>query len=60
MLTPQKTQIARLLGDGATTKEAASALFLSSKSVEYQLRHVYQKLGIDSGGELGTALTTSR
>ncbi|WP_028658849.1 helix-turn-helix transcriptional regulator [Nocardioides insulae] len=51
-LTPQEGQIARLLGTGRTTKEAAAALFLSPKTVEYHLRHVYQKLGIASRSEL--------
>ncbi len=45
-LTPQELQIALLLTAGKTTREAAAALFLSPKTVEYHLRHVYQKLGI--------------
>jgi DNA-binding CsgD family transcriptional regulator len=51
-LTPQELRIAQMLGDGATTKEAAAALFLSPKTVEYHLRHVYQKLEIRSRDEL--------
>jgi DNA-binding CsgD family transcriptional regulator len=47
-LTPQELQIARLLAGAKTTREAAAALFLSPKTVEYHLRHVYQKLGINS------------
>ncbi|HSZ05167.1 MAG TPA: helix-turn-helix transcriptional regulator, partial [Solirubrobacteraceae bacterium] len=35
-----------------TTREAAAALFLSPKTVEYHLRHVYQRLGIHSRDEL--------
>ena len=35
---------------------AAAALFLSPKTVEYHLRHVYQKLGIHSREELAQAL----
>lgn len=56
-LTPQERQIAQLLASGRTTREAAEALFLSSKTVEYHLRHVYQKLGIRSRAELAEALT---
>ena len=41
-----------MLAGGATTKETAAALFLSPKTVEYHLRHVYQKLGIASRSEL--------
>ena len=51
-LTPQEFQVAGLLGAGRTTREAAAALFLSPKTVEYHLRHVYIKLGISSRGEL--------
>ena len=55
-LTPQELHIAILLTSGKTTREAAAALFLSPKTVEYHLRHVYQKLGIHSRGELARAL----
>jgi DNA-binding CsgD family transcriptional regulator len=55
-LTPQELQIAVLLTGGKTTREAAAALFLSPKTVEYHLRHVYQKLGIHSREELARAL----
>ena len=44
-LTPQELQIAMLLAAGRTTRETAAALFLSPKTIEYHLRHVYQKLG---------------
>lgn len=51
-LTARELQIALLLADGRTTREAAAALFLSPKTVEYHLRHVYTKLGIASRAEL--------
>jgi DNA-binding CsgD family transcriptional regulator len=51
-LTPQELQIARLLAEGKTTREAAAAVFLSPKTVEYHLRNVYRKLGIASRDEL--------
>jgi DNA-binding CsgD family transcriptional regulator len=56
LLTPQELQIARLLVAGRTTREAAAALFLSPKTIEYHLRHVYTKLDIGSRSELATAL----
>jgi ATP/maltotriose-dependent transcriptional regulator MalT len=56
-LTPQELQIGLLLAAGRTTREAAAALFLSPKTIEYHLRHVYQKLGIHSRDELARALT---
>lgn len=51
-LTAQELRIAQMLAGGATTKETAAALFLSPKTVEYHLRHVYQKLGIASRSAL--------
>jgi DNA-binding CsgD family transcriptional regulator len=51
-LTSQERQVTRLLAGGRTTLEAAAAMFLSPKTVEYHLRHVYLKLGIRSRAEL--------
>jgi DNA-binding CsgD family transcriptional regulator len=56
-LTAQERQIAELLGEGQTTRQAAAALFLSPKTVEYHLRHVYAKLGIRSRADLAGVLT---
>jgi DNA-binding CsgD family transcriptional regulator len=58
-LTPQELQIARLLAEGRTTREAAAALFLSPKTIEYHLRHVYRKLGVHARDELAAALAAS-
>ena len=55
-LTPQELQVALLLSSGQTTRAAAAQLFLSPKTVEYHLRHVYQKLGIGSRAELTESL----
>jgi len=55
-LTPQELQIGLMLAGGRTTREAAAALFISPKTVEYHLRHVYQKLAIHSRVELARAL----
>ena len=41
-----------MLAAGRSTREAAAALFLSPKTVEYHLRHVYVKLGVRSRAEL--------
>lgn len=51
-LTSQERQIAQLLAQGRTTREAAAALFISPKTVEYHLRHVYLKLDIRSRAAL--------
>jgi DNA-binding CsgD family transcriptional regulator len=55
-LTPQELQVSLLLVEGRTTREAAAALFLSPKTVEYHLRKVYTKLGIGSRSELAELL----
>jgi len=55
-LTPQELQVALTLAEGATTRDAAARLFLSPKTVEYHLHHVYDKLEIRSRDELRTAL----
>lgn len=55
-LTPQELQVGLLLAEGRTTREAAAALFLSPKTVEYHLRKVYTKLGIASRVELAEVL----
>jgi DNA-binding CsgD family transcriptional regulator len=55
-LTPQELQIATMLAAGRTTRETAAALFLSPKTIEYHLRHVYMKLGIHSREELAERL----
>jgi DNA-binding CsgD family transcriptional regulator len=55
-LTPQELSIATLLAGGRTTREAAATLFVSPKTIEYHLRHVYQKLGVKNRDELAAAL----
>ena len=57
-LTPQELQIALALAGGRTTRETAASMFLSPKTVEYHLRHVYQKLGIHSRDELARILAS--
>ena len=55
-LTARELQIALLLAEGRTTRQAAAAAFLSPKTVEYHLRHVYTKLGVDSRAQLAERL----
>ncbi len=39
-----------------TTREAAAALFLSPKTIEYHLRNIYRKLAVASRTELAAAM----
>ena len=59
-LTPQELQVGLALAEGKTTREAAGQLFLSPKTVEYHLRHVYDKLEIRSRDELRKKLLAAR
>jgi DNA-binding CsgD family transcriptional regulator len=54
--SPPKMADALLVADGKTNKEIAAALFLSPKTIEYHLRHVYRKLDISSREELAEAM----
>lgn len=51
-LTPQELQVALVVADGATNSEAATRLFLSTKTVEFHLSNAYRKLGVRSRVEL--------
>ena len=57
-LSPQELQVALLVGEGKTNREAAAALFVTAKTVEYHLGHVYEKLGIRSRSELAKLMAT--
>jgi DNA-binding CsgD family transcriptional regulator len=51
-LTPQELQVALVVAGGATNSEAASALYLSRKTIEYHLSNIYRKTNIRSRAEL--------
>jgi DNA-binding CsgD family transcriptional regulator/tetratricopeptide (TPR) repeat protein len=54
-LTPSEEAIARMVANGLTNREVASALFISHKTVEANLSRIFRKLGIRSRRELSAA-----
>ena len=57
-LTPSERRAARMAAEGLSNPEIAQSLFLTRRTVETHLTHVYQKLGIGSREELAAALST--
>jgi DNA-binding CsgD family transcriptional regulator len=57
-LTPQELQIALVVAQGSTNKEAGAQLFLSPKTIETHLGRVYRKLNVRSRTELARLLAT--
>jgi DNA-binding CsgD family transcriptional regulator len=55
-LTPTEAQVANLVAEGRTNREAAEALFVSVHTVEANLKRIYQKLGVRSRTELARKL----
>ncbi|GAB3376611.1 AAA family ATPase [Amycolatopsis echigonensis] len=51
-LTMQEMHIAREVAAGATSKEVATRLFLSPRTVDAHLRNIFRKLGITSRRQL--------
>jgi DNA-binding CsgD family transcriptional regulator len=55
-LTPQELQVALVVADGVTNREAAARLFLSPKTIEVHLSRAYRKLGVRTRTELSRRL----
>jgi DNA-binding CsgD family transcriptional regulator len=52
-------QVAITVAAGASNREAAAALFLSPKTIEFHLGRIYRKLGLRTRSELA-ALAAKR
>jgi DNA-binding NarL/FixJ family response regulator/tetratricopeptide (TPR) repeat protein len=51
-LTERELQVARLVVDRKTNPEIAAELFLSPKTIETHIRHIFHKLGVSSRVEV--------
>jgi DNA-binding CsgD family transcriptional regulator len=59
-LTETERVLADLVIEGRTNREVAASMFLSPHTVGYHLRHIFQKLGVDSRVEMTRLLSQSR
>jgi DNA-binding CsgD family transcriptional regulator len=59
-LTPTEERVAALVAAGGTYREVADALFVSPKTVQWNLSKIYRKLGVRSRAELAAKLSTTR
>lgn len=57
-LTPQELRVALQVAEGLTNHEVAARLFLSHKTVEVHLGHIYDKLGVHSRTGLARLITS--
>jgi DNA-binding CsgD family transcriptional regulator len=51
-LTPTELDIARLVAEGLTNRNVAARLFISPRTVQTHLTHIYAKLGVNSRVQL--------
>lgn len=45
-LTPRELEILRLVIEGKTNKAIATEIYISEKTVEFHLDHLYTKIGV--------------
>ncbi|WP_143447252.1 helix-turn-helix transcriptional regulator [Kibdelosporangium aridum] len=56
-LTPHQSQIAHLVAEGATNREVAARMLISTRTVDHHMRNIFAKLGVRSRVELAKLMT---
>ncbi|MFD1051868.1 helix-turn-helix transcriptional regulator, partial [Kibdelosporangium lantanae] len=51
-LTPHQARIAGLVAEGATNREVAARMLISTRTVDHHMRNIFAKLGVRSRVEL--------
>lgn len=59
-LTPTEERVAELIAAGRTYQEVADALFMSPKTVQWNLSRIYRKLGVRSRAQLAAQFAEER
>jgi predicted ATPase/class 3 adenylate cyclase/DNA-binding CsgD family transcriptional regulator len=59
-LTPTELQIVELVAQGLTNPQIGDRLFISKRTVQTHLSHVFTKLGVSTRAELAATATTRR
>lgn len=55
-LTPREREIAQYIKNGLSYKEIGLQLFISSRTVNQHLKHIYQKIGVNSRSQLAAKM----
>lgn len=58
-LSRRELEVAELVASGITNREIAAILFVSEKTVEAHLRHIFGKLGVSSRASVTRAITAA-
>jgi DNA-binding CsgD family transcriptional regulator len=56
-LTATEREVATIIAEGATNREAAARLYVSPHTIDYHLRQIFRKMGVASRVELARLVT---
>ncbi|MFM6954137.1 MAG: LuxR C-terminal-related transcriptional regulator, partial [Sphingobacteriaceae bacterium] len=55
-LTPREREIAKFIKSGLSYQQIADQLFISARTVNQHLKHIYQKVGVNSRSQLAAKM----